>query len=546
MIDAVLRRYWPAETQTLLLTAALADPTEAPAAWREWLARRDLDDASWAEVRLLSTVARRMARFEGSPVLPRIQGIRRFVWTRTQMCLAKTRPLLTALSKAGLRMMLIKGAARLALEPSCAADRFMNDVDILVHLEDWRAALDVAHREGWRAWMHGIPDKSLRGSRPGPHSFPYQHAVDFRMPGPSHLDGSVDLHSFALLVCRNVGDDDRLWARAVPVVLQGIGFLVPCPTDQLMLTLAHGLLFDPNPVADWALDASALVRFGTIDWDLLEAETAARDIDPYIASTLTFLNERLRVDVPAGTLARVTGRVREPFLSEFQTFATAYAPSDEEAIDRVREAASQRACKAARSGDAVRVSSPKRVLSTARWKRLPPEGSQTMLEIPDDVPPRSLLRLEVGFTMDELPQGKRAGIEIAAPGMVLKRWSSSRAVACFGSKPERARRRRRPKAVTALKRWSSGLTGPVASGVRLGLRNASAAVVMARHWWYRARRRPVSTRHVVNVEVPAALFEKRGIRAITLRALGHWLIEDVSVCWVVSDPYLYDALQDGA
>jgi Uncharacterised nucleotidyltransferase len=534
MIDAVLRRFWPEETQTLLLTAALGAPTEASAAWRKWLSRRNLDEVGWPEVRLLATVARRMAQFEGSPALPRIQGIRRFVWTRTQMCLAKTRPLLAALGEAGLRMMLIKGAARLALEPSSAADRFINDVDVLVYVEHWRDALDVAHRAGWRAWMHGIPDKSLRGSQPGLHSFPYQHAVDFRRPGPGHLNGSVDLHSFALLLCRNVGDDDGLWARAEPAALQGIRFFVPSPTDQLLLTLAHGLLFDPNPVADWALDASALMRSGTVDWDLLERETAVRDLDPYIASTLMFLSERLRVDIPLDTLARMRGRVREPFLSEFQTFATAYAPADEAAIDRVREAASARACKAADTTGAVLVSGQKRVLPGTAWKRLPPEGSQATLEIPGNFPPRSLLRLEVGFTMDEVPQGKRAGIEIAAPGMVLKRWLNGQPAASFGSQSKRARRKR-PKALMALKRWSSGLTGPFASFVRLVLRKASAASVLTRNWWYRARRRPISTRHVVNFEVPAALFEKRGIRTITLRAVGRWLIEDVSVRWVVSD-----------
>lgn len=533
MSDAVLRNHWPEGTQALLLTAALAAPAEASAAWREWLVHRNLDDAGWPEVRLLATVARRIAQFGDSPVVPRVQGIRRFVWTRSQMCLANTRPLLAALGNAGLRMMLIKGAARLAQEHS-SADRFINDVDVLVHLDHWRDALDVAHRAGWRAWMLGAPDRSLRGSQPGRDSFPYYHAVDFRKPGPNHLQGSVDLHSFALLMCRNAGDDDSLWARAVPAVLQGINFWVPSPTDQLLLTLAHGLLFDPNPVADWVLDATALVRSGTIDWDLLEKETAARELDPYIASTLTFLRERLHLNVPPDTLARVTMRVREPFLSEFQAFVTAYAPTEETAIDRAREAACARACKTKEAGGAVRTDGPRRAPTGATWKRLPPEGSQTTLDIPGDVSPDSLLRLEVSFTMDEVPQGKRAGIEIAAPGMILKRWLSGQAAASFGS-PSRRVSRKRPKALMALKRRASGLSGPFPAGVRAVLRKASAASVLAQNWRYRIAKRPISTRHVLNVDVPAALFEKRGIRTITLRAVGRSLIENVTVYWVALD-----------
>ena len=327
-----------------------------------------------------------------------------------------------------------------------------------------------------------------------------------------------------------MGDDDGLWARAVPAALQGIRFWVPSPTDRLLLTLAHGLLFDPDPVADWALDASALVRSGTVDWDLLERETATRELDPYIASTLTFLSERLRVDIPPDMLARVTARVREPFLSEFQAFATEFphASVDEATIDYLREAASLRACKAADCADRARASGPKRALAGLAWKRLPPEGSSKIVEIPNDFSPRSLLRLEVSFTMDEVPPGKRAGIEIAAPGLVLKRWLSGQANASVGNQF--------PKTLMAVKGWSSSLTGPFGSAVRLVLRKASAAAAVGGNWWYRVRRRPNSIRQIVNFEVPAALFAKRGIRTITVRAVGRWLIEDVSVCWLEHFP----------
>ena len=161
MIDAVLRGYWPGETQTLLLTAAIGAPAEASAAWQEWLSRRNLDEVRWPEVRLLATVARRAAQFDSPPALKRIQGIQRYVWTRTQMCLAKSHSLLAALGNAPLQLMLIKGGARLALEPASVADRFINDVDILVHLEHWRDALDVAHRAGWRAWEWSSKTRAL-------------------------------------------------------------------------------------------------------------------------------------------------------------------------------------------------------------------------------------------------------------------------------------------------------------------------------------------------------------------------------------------------
>src|SRR5262245_49502351 len=115
----ILRRYWPPEGQILLLTAALADLEAARQAWRQWNLGRELDGATPQEVRLLSAVALRMPELEpGSPPDPRLVGARRYIWTHTQMTLAVVRPLLAAMRSEELRLLLLKGAARLASDPS--------------------------------------------------------------------------------------------------------------------------------------------------------------------------------------------------------------------------------------------------------------------------------------------------------------------------------------------------------------------------------------------------------------------------------------------
>jgi Uncharacterised nucleotidyltransferase len=152
MIHPILRRYWPPESQILLLKVALADPKTAKEAWNEWAARNNLDNASWAEVRLLATALRRVREFDpASPLLRRLDGIRRFVWTTTQLNLNAARPLLARLREANIRLMLIKGAGRLALDPKSSADRLLGDIDVLVHPDDWPKALALANQHRWRS-----------------------------------------------------------------------------------------------------------------------------------------------------------------------------------------------------------------------------------------------------------------------------------------------------------------------------------------------------------------------------------------------------------
>ena len=89
---------------------------------------------------------------------------------------------------------------------------------------------------------------------------------------------TIDLHHLALYMCRNSGDDDLLWQRARPAKLRQLDFFAPSPTDEVLIAIAHGLLYagecDPN--SDWILDIAPLIRSGAVDWNILEAETRAR------------------------------------------------------------------------------------------------------------------------------------------------------------------------------------------------------------------------------------------------------------------------------
>ena len=116
-----LSSFWPPRPLSLLLVVALHPSDEAArAAWTEWERLDLVEDANWADLRIFPTVARRLAALGVvSPIVPRLAGVRRFMWSKMQNRIRVTRPYIAALVEAGVTPMLTKGAARIALNPDC-------------------------------------------------------------------------------------------------------------------------------------------------------------------------------------------------------------------------------------------------------------------------------------------------------------------------------------------------------------------------------------------------------------------------------------------
>ena len=421
MIHPVLRQYWPQASQLLLLKVALADAATAKRAWDEWLAHNSLDDASWEEVRLLASAARRMRQLDpSSPLLRRLDGVRRFVWTRTQMNVNAACPLLAVLCEAGVRLMLLKGAARLALDPQTAADRSLGDIDVLVHPDDWPKALEIANRQGWREQSWPVLTTK---------AFPFHHALAIQDDG-GH---TIDLHHLASFICRNAGDDCGLWHRARPATLRGLSLFAPSPTDEVLLSIAHGLLYggDAGPSADWIMDIAPLIRSGEVDWTVLESEACARNLETNIVSGLLLAVEHFDFPVPPTVLDRLVSRVREPFISDFRSFATCYFPSDPWTVERVKAAATLRALGAVRrlgkdpppnALASPPASAAKMATPEAEFAELVTNGQPARFAAPASLDPEGLLALHISLHVEPHSGPARALLEVWAPGLILKRW----------------------------------------------------------------------------------------------------------------------------
>jgi hypothetical protein len=381
-----LRRHWPPEGQILLLTAALADLDAARQAWRQWNEGRELGAAPPQEVRLLSAVALRMPELEpDAPPDPRLVGTRRYIWTHTQMTLGTVRPLLATMSADGLRVMLMKGAARLATDPFLAQVRALRDIDVLIHPQDWERGLRLAQREGWQ---HAGQNDDLAALRRA-------HAIGLRS-GPASTRSEFDLHRFVLHECRNEGQDSGIWARAFPVRFLGLELSCASVTDQALITLAQAVLYSPSmQVAHWALDVDPAIRAAKIDWAVLLDEVHTRLVRPYVAAPLLLLQERIGCPIPSEVLADLTRPIGKHYLVEFEARATGFGPKHPEQFDAARIVGSARAMRVARMTQYAGSDRPS-LPAPVRGARLGPDQAID-IPVPAGAAPYVRLRLYLEF-----------------------------------------------------------------------------------------------------------------------------------------------------
>ena len=307
MAEYVRGRGWPTRSCDLLLRAALCSADIAAESWRLWQAEFGLDQASWAEVRLLAAVAKRA----DLGLDKRVAGIRKFVWAQTQMQLVPAAEGLEALAAVGIPLLLLKGAARVAVDPAVASERLIRDVDVLVPVEQASLALEtlIAHGwqfEGWQAKQREI------------HPIDAHHAWSVRRGR-----GEVDLHHYSNFLNRSEGIDSRLWDRSIPVTWRCIRVRVPAPADALLLALIHGLRWSRERAADWVLDSQAAIASG-VDWDALVMSAQARGMGWIAYQGLTYLRERVQCPVPDSVLTTLL--LGKTPTKEQQLYFYAYVP----------------------------------------------------------------------------------------------------------------------------------------------------------------------------------------------------------------------------
>jgi hypothetical protein len=297
---------WPDERRRLLLTAAVRRDERALEAWNRWRTVTTREQAGGEDAGLLAMAYRPLRELGADDEMLTIAGgLYRRNWYANQMGLQRAAGVLSALSEAGIEVMLLKGAALTVLHYRDFGARAMGDVDLLLRLRSLPNVLEVLDGLGWRLGRH----------QDG--SGPLQYGV--HVIGPK--GGELDLHEYSLM---HSADDSDLWEGSVELELKHARTRGPGPADLLLHVCLHGLRWHKGGQATWAADALTIIRSAgaELDWGRLVARARARRFTVALELALSWLKENLDAEVPDWVLDELRSGPRLRFEGALQRVTT--------------------------------------------------------------------------------------------------------------------------------------------------------------------------------------------------------------------------------
>lgn len=390
----------------LLVRAALLDGDEARIAWRAWRAVANLDIAPWNELRMLGVIAARIADLEpDAEIRPRVVGFRRKIWTLNQVRLQAAYPAVARLREAGIPLMLIKGSARVTVDPRAAQERFAGDIDALVPHDRQPEAAALLEAQGftidhvpWQRGMHAVGPISAH------HAWAYRRG-----------DTEIDLHNFAIPLNRLQGDDDRLWAASRGVTWRNTELRVPSSEHALLLAMAHGLRgTDGDPLADWTVDACRILDTGKLDWEMLLAEARDRLLQSIVHAGLTYLADVLHRPVPRCVLDSLGADRDEQFDAELADYASSTIARTEPAVRRAFAMAMRRCTRGKPLAEPTQVANTPAATVTTEF---PPGGEAAWIVLPFDSVPSDWLVVKVSLELPSPALHGECSLRLLLPGL---------------------------------------------------------------------------------------------------------------------------------
>jgi putative nucleotidyltransferase-like protein len=365
------RNAWPTPAQEQLLRAALLSDERALEAWRAIRTQLGLDVDGRATPALdaaargvLPALYRNLLELGlEDPLLAALRSAHQSTWINNQRLITRVLPALRALEGAGIRTMVIKGAALIARGRFDGGLRAITDVDVVIPSEQLGRAIDVLAEIDFLP-VGGVPAWYVR-----------DYAGRFV---PSHAfagaeNAQIDLHWHVLHASCQQDADEDFWARAEPARLGDAPTAVLSPGDELLLAVLHGLRWSERPTYRWALDATQLARgeHGPIDFERVLAQARLRRASAAVHAGLAYLRRVLDAPIPP-TLLR--GLRRAPRLERLGLRAELNDPRARGPFARALVLHQQHACRALALGrratprEHVRLA--REQLGLGRWREL--------------------------------------------------------------------------------------------------------------------------------------------------------------------------------
>lgn len=278
-----LGRAGPNDGEMELLRASTLSPPAAASAWRRWLDGHDIDVAYHRSTDLLPAVSANLGPEVLGDEADRLRGIRRRVWADNQFGLVALVDSAEILEAEGIGSVVVKGAALSTTVYTEPGTRAMADVDLLIGPENFVAACNALFAAGWKRL------DAVEG--------PFFHAV-------AVVDGAgrnVDVHKWVLFP-RFSPIPERSWLeRAVPHTVRGHELRRLASSDELVLSVLHGMLTNSSSATRWPIDVVQLARVAPQTepgfWGAVVASASEMKSGPVIADALAMCRAELNADI---------------------------------------------------------------------------------------------------------------------------------------------------------------------------------------------------------------------------------------------------------
>jgi len=280
--------WYPTAEQEKLLQACLLPAARAPSSaawWRQWDAAMPRDRQSRSLLPFIYLHQETLRPSRAALKLAKAAYLE--IWSENHRRFRRLADVLEQFSLAGIRSVLLKGAALATHYYASEGLRDMGDVDVLVQPEDLRAAAGILTGLGWASAEALSPRELAAQMR-------LRHAWGFYDPEGR----SLDLHwrPFASCYCPEVAAE--LWRGVRRSRLRGAPVGVLDDTGQLFCVCVHAVQTGAN--VRWIADALAILASGRVDWERLADLARRTNLTVRLQAALDYLAARFAAAVPPG------------------------------------------------------------------------------------------------------------------------------------------------------------------------------------------------------------------------------------------------------
>lgn len=301
--DRIIGDCRPTKQQELLLKAALLYGKDAKEAWEKWKDVTDIDRLDPGSYRMLPLLYNNL-RAEGvkHPWMAKFKGVYRRSWYENQLLFHHMAELISSFQNAGIKVLILKGAALSLLYYKDCGARPMDDLDILVPENQLEDAFGQLQKLDWTT-LYRVPKLLTAKIKP------FKHATHFRDAAGRQLD----LHWHLFKECCQPGADAEFWESAIAFSFYEQQVFALDPSDQLLHCCVHGSSWNRIPSLRWIADAIMIFRVApSIDWERITVQAQKRCLILPLRDSLNYLRTTLNAPIPAEVLQKMNSMAISP------------------------------------------------------------------------------------------------------------------------------------------------------------------------------------------------------------------------------------------